>query len=318
MKVLIVANFNTGNFSPFVTEQVNALKLLGVEFKFYGVRGKGIYGYLSKYHELKKEIRLYRPDLIHAHYGLCGLLANLQRKVPVVTTYHGSDIHSGGRNILLSRIAIRLSAYNIFVSSQLLDLSGYKGKNVSVIPCGIDAQIFKPEDRNLALRKLGWDDKCYYILFAGSCDNPVKNYELAKESIEDLKQRYQQYRSNVVLVELKGYSRPQVATLMNAANCLLLTSHREGSPQVIKEAMMCNCPIVSVDVGDVANTTKDTDGCCVVSATPYDISSALSEILERNIRTMGRDQIIKQCLTNDSIAKRIMDIYNAIKGKKLK
>ena len=93
MRVLIVANHNKGYFVPFIVEQVNALKQLGIEVEYFAVHGKGIRGYLSNRSSLIAKIRDYHPDLIHAHYGLSGLLANLQRKVPVVTTYHGSDIH---------------------------------------------------------------------------------------------------------------------------------------------------------------------------------------------------------------------------------
>ena len=119
MKVLIVANYNSGYFSPFIKDQILSLKLHNVYVDTYGIVGKGIWGYLRNVPGLKRKILEFHPDLIHAHYGLSGLCSNLQRKIPVVTTYHGSDIHSGGWTLKLSQIAIRLSAYNIFVSRKL-------------------------------------------------------------------------------------------------------------------------------------------------------------------------------------------------------
>lgn len=80
MKVLIVANFNMGHFSPFVVEQVNSIRKLGVEFEYFGVVGKGPLGYLRNLPALKRMIKEFRPDIVHAHYGLSGLFATLQKK----------------------------------------------------------------------------------------------------------------------------------------------------------------------------------------------------------------------------------------------
>lgn len=67
------------------------------------------------------------PDLIHAHYGLSGLLANLQRKVPVVTTFHGSDIHDIN-DLKYSKWAHRLSLDSIFVEKNMRERFKKNGK----------------------------------------------------------------------------------------------------------------------------------------------------------------------------------------------
>ena len=155
LRILIVANYNPGHFSPFVIEQMEALRKIGVEIDTYGIVGKGLLGYLGNIVGIRKKIREFQPDLIHAHYGLSGLCANLQREVPVVTTYHGSDIHRGGWILRLSQIAMRLSAYNIFVSRKLLEMSGYKGDNACVLSCGVDLETIKSIPRDEARRMLG-------------------------------------------------------------------------------------------------------------------------------------------------------------------
>ena len=127
MKILIVGKNKPGHFAPFVEEQARALLQQGCEVVFFGVQGKGIWGYLRCLPALKRAIRQHQPDLIHAHYGLSGLLANLQRIVPVVTTYHGSDINKP--NILrFSKIAMRLSVRNIFVSKRNIAIAQPKDK----------------------------------------------------------------------------------------------------------------------------------------------------------------------------------------------
>ena len=92
MKILIVANQNTGKMSPFVVEQMEALRKEGCVVDTYGVVGHGVLGYLKNLPALKEKIKECKPDIVHAHYGLSGLLATLQREVPVVVTYHDRDI----------------------------------------------------------------------------------------------------------------------------------------------------------------------------------------------------------------------------------
>lgn len=307
MKILIVANHNKGHFTPFIVEQVDALIRLGVEVDFFGVHGKGFFGYLSNLPALKRKIRECNPDMIHAHYGLSGLLANLQRKVPVVTTYHGSDIHSKGKNLFLSKIAIRLSAYNIFVSEGLQEQSGYTGSNQCVLPCGVDATTFSPMERNEARKLLGWDASSKYVLFAGAFDNDVKNSHLAKAATALVPEAR--------LIELSGYSREQVNWAMNAANCLLMTSFREGSPVVVKEAMLCGTPVVSVNVGDVKKIISGIEGCHVTSYDAHDIANSLRLALTFNGKTNGRQRIIEQGLSNESIAKHIVEIYKKVNSE---
>ena len=304
MRVLIVANHNPGKFSTFVIEQVEALRQLGVEIEFFGVHGKGALGYLSNLKNLKKKIERYHPDLIHAHYGLCGLLANLQRTVPVVTTYHGSDIHSGGIILFYSKLSMWLSTYNIFVSKKLFAQSGYQGRNKSIIACGINDTVFRPVERNEARKQLKWDVDGIYVLFAGAFDNEVKNCPLAKAATSLVE--------GAQLIELRGYSREQVCLAMNAANCLLVTSFQEGSPLVVKEAMACGTPVVSVDVGDVKETTRGLDGYYLTTYNEHDVAASLQQAISFKGKTVARQQILELGLSNELVAKKLMKIYNSI------
>jgi glycosyltransferase involved in cell wall biosynthesis len=285
-------------------EQVEALTKLGVEFDFFGVDGKGASGYLANLIPLKKKIHEFQPDLLHAHYAHSGLLANLQRTVPVVTTYHGSDIHSGGLNLSISKVTARYSAYNIFVSPWLLELSGYHGENKSVIPCGVSTTTFFPMERAEARKQLGWDVNETYVLFAGAFENEVKNSTLAKAATSLL--------PDVCLVELRGYSREQVNLVINAANCLLMTSHREGSPVVIKEAMACGTPIVSVDVGDVKEVLAGVDGCFISTYDVKNVATHLKQALKFEGKTNGPQSIMEKGLSNELIVKQVLEIYNHV------
>lgn len=314
MKILVLASDKGNKFAPFIEEQIAALQALGVHILRYAVTGKGAVGYLKELPKLKQVIKTQKPDLIHAHFGLCGLLANLQHCVPVITTYHGCDINAT-KNRPLSRIAMRLSAWNVFVSNrQKLIAYGTEKKvqkftNWSVIPCGIDTSIFNPAHVNDC-----WFDTNYhtrpYVLFAGRYEDMVKNANLAQRVIYIYNENNQD--TPIEMIELCGYTRNEVVTLMSRCKALLLTSIREGSPQVIKEAMACGCPIVSVDVGDVAERVSGVDGCWVASSRD---PKELAELLENALffgRTKGREKLLNDGMDNIQIAQKLIGIYKKL------
>ena len=153
MRILVVASFNKGRFAPFIVEQVEALKKQGCVIDFFGLQGKGFQGYLRNLPLLKQKIKAFCPDVIHAHYGLSGLFANLQHFVPVVTTYHGSDIND--KKVLpFSKVALRLSAWNVFVSRKTLEIAKPKKKYI-LLPCGIDLSDLQLTEKAEAKRKMG-------------------------------------------------------------------------------------------------------------------------------------------------------------------
>jgi glycosyltransferase involved in cell wall biosynthesis len=298
MKILVVCSGNSGFISPFVQEQVDALISLGIKITIYQVKGRGILGYLNNLPDIKKKIKEFTPDLIHAHYGLSGLLSCMQRDVRVIITFHGSDGYIWYVR-LLSKFAARLSAYNIFVSSKIrIKIGGHK--NNSVIPCGIKMDIFFPLDKNIARNDLGLDSEKKYILFSGRFDNKVKNFPLAEEAVKLVD-------NEIELIELKNKTRAQVNLLLNACDLLLLTSYSEGSPQIIKEAMACNSPIVATDVGDILDIIQNVEGTFLSSFLPIDISNQIIIALKFGKKTNGREKI--KNYDNNIIAKKILAIY---------
>jgi glycosyltransferase involved in cell wall biosynthesis len=306
MKILIVASGNHANIAPFVKEQMEALQKAGHTVFPFTVNGHGPLGYLSNLWPLKVTIRKFEPDIIHAHYGLCGLFSTLQHQVPVVVTYHGSDINS--RCIRpLSRLAMRRAAFNIFVSETLQKLALHssnqtikQSNNQTVLPCGVDLDRFAPIPREDARKKLGLLPEGHYVLFSGAFDNEIKNAPLAQASCALL--------PDTTLLELRNRSREEVALLMNAADVLLVTSRHEGSPQVVKEALACNLPVVSTDVGDIATLLSSTQGGSIAEATPQALATAMEPFLDAPHRTQAREKMGPY--SNTHIASQLCTIYN--------
>lgn len=300
LRVLVVCSANSGKIVPYIAEQVEAIQKQGLDVEFFLIKEKGLLGYLRARRSLLNRIAEFQPDIIHAHYGLSGLLSNLQHEIPVVSTYHGSDINNPKIRIF-SKFSIKLSKYNIFVAQKLIEIGKPMG-NSTLLPCGVDLNLFKPQDKTAARKSLGLDLQKKYVLFAGSFANMVKNYPLAKSSVKLL--------SNVELLELKGYSRSQVVLLMNAVDACLMCSFSEGSPQFIKEALACNCPIVSTAVGDVPNMLRNIDGCYIVNANEVDIANALNIILGKNYRTKSENNVA--VYDNEIIATKLVSIYKQV------
>jgi len=113
---------------------------------------------------------------------------------------------------------------------------------------------------------------------------------------------------------IKNTDQNIIPYYMSAADILILTSLWEGSPNVIKEAMACNCPIVSTDVGDVKEIIRKTDGCYIASYDVVDVADKVGKALSFGRRTNGRQNI--KHLDNNIIADKIISLYRLVLSKK--
>jgi glycosyltransferase involved in cell wall biosynthesis len=307
-KINVLSVGSTGKrnqISPFRLEQAESLRRKGINVSFFNIKGKGIIGYMKDLPLLKKKIKTNNYNIIHAHYGLSGMLSVMQRRLPVVITFHGSDIwRKGVRKISL--IASYLSSWNIYISKALQDRAkGFRKRRTSIVPCGVDLKKFFPIDKANARETLGMKSKDKYILFSSSFTKKIKNYPLAKMAME--------YIPGVNLIELEGYKKEEVNCLMNACDVLLVTSFDESGPLVVKEAMACNLPIVSTNVGDVQEVIGNTEGCFLISYDPKDVVEKIKMALDFNRRTDGRQYVKKYEI--DISAERIKDIFYKILKK---
>ncbi len=311
MKVLIVCSGNAPNFDfqkhqAFIYDQVEAVKRAdpSIEFDYFFITDKGLKGYLKSLKELKKKLKTERYHCIHAHVAASALMANLQRKVPVVATFHGSDINDIRLRFLSLWVEL-LSKKTIYVSKQLLQKAFfYFNHKAQVIPCGVDFGFFFPRSKEVSKAQMGFSPEKKYILFSSSFDNIVKNYPLAAAALNLIN------NPNLQLLELKGYRREEVAVLLTAVDAALMTSHTEGSPQFIKEAIACGCPVVSTDVGDVKSVIGNIEGCFITSRQPEDVASKIRQALNYVTPINGRERI--QRFDNESIAKKLISLYQSI------
>ena len=312
MKILLIGRDKKKfphNMMPFIVEQGEAIRKCGVEVDYFAVKGNGLLSYFTQRISLIQKIKEFQPDLIHAHYGLSGITAVLQDKVPVVTTFHNGETLSFSANILSSLFSLR-TKFMVYVAQHIYDLSYLKRKkNYVILPCGVDLNECVITDKEIARKELGFLPNKKYILFGGGFDNLRKNYPLLKEGIELLK------RDDIEVLEMKGLSRLQISKILSACDLFALPTKSEGSPQALKEAMACNCPIIATDVADIKHLLGDLEGHYICSFDPKDVADKVEKALAFNSRTKGRERIIELGLTNDLVAKKFVEIYEDVLRK---
>lgn len=253
-------------------------------------------------------------DLIHAHYGLAGIVARVQFTIPIIVTFHGSDLlaecKKGSSKTILSSFLAKICIYiNRIVSLSIIQSEEMNGKirNTGVvIPNGVNLNIFKPLNKILCRKKLGLSKNCILILSLGNPDEYIKRIDIIKKTYSILLNQY----DDIEFINPWNIPHKLVPMYMNACDVYVLTSEWEGSPSVIKEAMACNLPIVSVDVGDVKKIINDTYNCYLTSCNPIDIAISIEKVILTNERSNGRNRIIKLGLEIENISGRIIEIYN--------
>jgi len=319
MKVLFIGSSNyEDGISSLIINQGNSLGKTGIHIDFYGIKGKGMTGYMKNIIPLRKVLKSQNYDIIHAHYGISGMVALLARKKEkVIISFMGSDViklkqHrlkyklANSAEVLLNRFLSRyFYDFVIVKSKEMFDALPHL-KNKEIIPNGVDLALFFPIPKDKARSALNLDPVRKIVLFASDSNRPEKNYLLAEKAVRMINDH------DIQMIELKNIELQQVRYYYCASDLLLLTSLHEGSPNVIKEAAACNCPIVSTDVGDVSWVVGDTDGCYVSSFDPENVEANIRSALrfsEEKIRTTGRERIIEIGLDDETIAKKILEVY---------
>lgn len=329
MRILAVTNMYPTTHTPasgtFLEQQIQSLRQIGLEVDvvFVDRAHKGMGAYLGLRRQIRARIADLRPDLVHVMYG--GVTADQVTRIvhdrPAIITFHGSDLLGehlsgflrkliAGYGVWASWRAARRASGIVAVSKALQDaLPEDVGRSkVRIIPCGIDLERFKPLNRDACRDRLGWDADRFRILFPSNSGNPVKRPGLAKAAGEVVNR----LGIHAEIHHLRGVPNSDVPIWLNASDVLLLTSLHEGSPTVVKEALACNLPVVSVDVGDVRERIQGIEGCYLASAEPGDLAAKLRSVYAGPRRVAGRVKM--QELSLERIALRLKEFYGEILG----
>ncbi|MBU8869983.1 MAG: glycosyltransferase [Gemmatimonadales bacterium] len=323
MKVLhVVGGYPTlekPSHQVFIKTQIDSLVKAGVDCEVLLLKGRGPRKYFFGRPQIRARLLAENYDLIHAHYTYCAFIA-LGMGLPLVTSFLGSDLYgyprkdgsfpwlSRAAHIRLSRFVIRRSSVGIVKSEKMMtDL----GLPLQIVPNGVDFDRFKPLskfDRSRLRKDLGLAEGTSYVLFAGNPDLPRKRFDLAEAAvtIAGLSVEFP-----LKLLVLKNQPHELVVQHMQACDMLILTSSLEGSPNVVKEAMACDLPVVAVEVGDTLDRLTGVPGCRVTAdESPSAIGRLVAEVLVSKEICGGREAVGP--LEMDLVAGRIKEIYESV------
>lgn len=299
----------------FICNQVDSLRSLGARVSIFSFSAKrNPLRYIKALIGLRKKI-CDEYDILHAHYGNAGLLAVLSGHGKVVVTFHGSDVNGmrnrNGRITIAGHVLKLVSRYVASRAGRAIIVADnmkaeLPARAYSTIPCGVNTDIFKPYPKMESRRKLGLRHDGSLVLFVGDPKRPEKRFWLAQEAVKLVNERW---RCELVLAN--GILYDVMPRFMSACDVLLVTSSSEGSPQVVKEALACNLPVVSVDVGDVRQRIAKIDGCEICpSDDPNDIATGLEKVLSRQRRIKGR-HVVEE-LDERAVSLRVMEVYRSL------
>lgn len=309
MKVIFVASGNkaVGTVSAFVRSQYDSLQREGLDMVLFPITGRGWKAYAKAIGRLRKLVRKERPDVVHAHYSVCGLVAAVATcctKVKTVVSILGSFPRPSFKKRWVSFFIKHVWDATLVKSQRTAD---QLGMDLPVVPNGVNLGQFAVVDKVTAREKCGFEADKKYVVWCSNPSRSEKRFPLAQRAVALLED------PDVVLFPVFDRSHDEVVAYMCAADALLLTSVCEGSPNVVKEAMACGLPIVSTDVGDVRWVTGGIPGTSVASkGDAASLAQGIRSVLAFGGRTEGRDRIVSLGLTTDEVAKKIMTIYDTL------
>lgn len=308
LKILVVTNTypteERPGDTPNIKDQINDLEELGVSVDIFHIDHQRKINYLwgiLKIFLLSFQRKHY--DLIHAFYGHSGLIAKLQFKYPVIITFLGSDL-LGEKDGKIGKFIVKYADGVIVMTDEMKMASDRM--DARVIPFDADTNTFSPTPMNEARTDLGLPPEKKLILFPWNPARPEKQFHIASEAIEIAKKEI-----DIELLPVFDQPREIIAKYMSACDAMILTSHHEGSPLAVREAMVCHLPVISVDVGDVREILEKHDGGIIVEDAPSKIAAKLK------MAVRNRDKFFSTSsknLNTQSAAKKVLELYQYVLG----
>lgn len=303
MRALVVSNMEPSPLNPgrgsFVRDQVAALRRLAghdVElFEFPPGLGSYPVAALALRHRFEPD----EFDVVHAHFGLTAWPALALHAARHVVTLHGTDVrHARSRRITLAALS-RVDLIATVSESLAAELPEHLGR-ITVLPCGVAMERFRPIPRKAARLALGLDPAGPYLLFPADPSRAGKRFDRARALAGDVR-----------LLTLGTMAPDHVTLAINAANAVLVPSDAEGYGLAVLEALACDVPVLATPVGIHARALAGIAGTLCA---PYDGAvweRALAPALATDEpRIEGRTRAGE--FSSDLMARRVVDAWESL------
>jgi glycosyltransferase involved in cell wall biosynthesis len=318
--VLIVTNLWPDRDWPvygiFVRRQVESLRAGGMRCDVLYIRG-----WCSTWAYPQAAVRMAistitwrrRYRLVHVHSGEAALAARFHLGTPMIASYLGDDVLGDRDRNGNAPPAARVRRRVIATHSRLFDATITKSREMEralpprarrtnhVIPNGVDRELFTPIDREAARAQLGWPDEPVALFVGTRPHSARKRLWLAEAACAAAG-----FRLHVADDADPG----TMPALMSAADCLVVTSSLEGSPNAVKEALMCNLPVISTAVGDVEERLQGVEPSWICPPTEAAFEAALRDCISLRRRSNGRD--VAANLDERHVAARLLALYDEV------
>jgi glycosyltransferase involved in cell wall biosynthesis len=312
------------NYGAFIAEQVRSLRAAGVDMEvlFINPRATRLNYAFGVRHVIQK-LRTGVYDVIHTHHTYTLPIVDLARTlvyrgIPVILTNHEGEAldetsirswHPASRlrrSITLKRLMARRADFVIFVSRKLAEAIATRNR-YAVLPCGVDLDKFRPLDQAGCRQQLGIPAAAPVVFFPADPNAQGKRFALAKSAFD----LFREAHPTAKLQTGGKIPHDEMPLYYNAADVVLQTSFYEASPTVVKEALACEVPLVSTEVGDTREIIDGVPYCFACPDTPCELASRLLCCVGR--RTTGaRRNLRAKGLSLDQVAQSLIQIYRRV------
>lgn len=313
-----------GSMAP-AARQIESLTDLGVQTRVIDMRGIPKVKYLQAIPRIRRIAR--KVDLIHSHFGYCGWLVWLSTiamrdRPALVMSFMGDDLlgtpRADGTLEWPSRVQARINRWFAWRFTRVIVKSDemacrIQPRESTVIANGVDLETFCPMSKTQTRKRLGLPLDRHLVLFPGNPGNPRKGHPLAQASVQAASEAL---GDSIDLVPLWNIDPAEVAVYMNACDAMLMVSLIEGSPNVVKEALACNLPVIGVNVGDVQQMLDGVSGCSVHPRDHQRLAAALVCQFRDPVPCDGRDHLISRGLDLPGVAERVLVVYQESLGRR--
>lgn len=334
MRVLFVTSMypsaEAPGYAAYMAEQVRSLRDAGVDvdlFEFNPRRSR--FNYAVSLPQIVRKLRSERYDVLHTHHTYSFVLVDVARavarsRVPLVLTNHEGEASDTTRrtqtwhptsllrnSVLLKKLVIRRADFPIFVSQRLSDVICPHGE-FEVIPCGVDMEKFRRLDRVECRSRLQLPVDTFVIFFPANPRSREKRIALAEATYEVVRRRHAK-----ALMVTGGNIPPESMPLYyNAADVVLQSSFYEGSPTIVKEALACEVPLVSTDVGDTQVVVRGVPHCFICRDDPSELADAAHKCAGQRA-TGGRDRLLALGLSLEQTARKLIGVYQRVANRSM-
>ncbi len=258
-------------------------------------------------------------DIVFSHYWISALVGKYLRQkyhIPYITMYHTLGAIKNAIGIGSGEPALRISSEKetvedgqkiiVATDKEKQDIILHYGASpdkLSVIPCGVNMDLFRPYDKFMSRQKLGISGE-KIILFVGRVD-PLKGINRLIQSLPLLRNPD---RSKLVIIGGDSGSRAEVEKLQklaedlgisdhvtfqgtvkqevlpyyySAADVCVVPSYYESFGLVPLESLACGTPVIATDVGDLKHIIRPFEtGLIIPDNTPQKLAAAISSVLD--------------------------------------